>query len=356
MSVDCAGNHYTDTHTGAFLSNLKCSGIDVQYAELAQQSDKRLSLQTFCLQDAGVPSLGLSLKRTRFNPRDLRSLINAILLADAVYIFFPGSLANIVAGICLASFRCYGLYVRGEQFGGTFLSRLIMKHARFALTVSPRIRDQIMEYCQTVSIIKPMVSITVKDEFRRPDSSGAPSQLRLLYVGRIEKRKGSVELIEAAHQLRKLGISFDLRFVGDGPLRDVLTETCTRLRLSDYVTFVGPISDKKALMAEYESADLFVFPSHDEGFPRVLYEAMIKSLPIVTSFVGGIPGLMVNGWNCLEIPPRDGARISKVIAEARQNFPMLRTMGNNGLDTVLGVLKSDRPHHELLKANLERFD
>src|SRR5690606_33050095 len=137
--------------------------------------------------------------------------------------------------------------------------------------------------------IQPMLDLRFEDcrkkNFLRRDTS--PWQL--LFVGRLEAAKGVPELIEAVHILEKKGIEFELTLVGGGPL---YSELASRFGNSPgaRVRVIGNVDNKAELHAYYESADVFVLPTHHEGFPRVLYEAMIKSNVILTTFVGGIPG------------------------------------------------------------------
>ena len=67
------------------------------------------------------------------------------------------------------------------------------------------------------------------------------------------------------------------------------------------INLVGSIFDSLILQKYYNQSDVFLFPSHHEGFPRVLYEAMYFELPILTTFVGNVPGLFKDGFNALEL-------------------------------------------------------
>jgi glycosyltransferase involved in cell wall biosynthesis len=99
---------------------------------------------------------------------------------------------------------------------------------------------------------------------------------------------------------------------------------------------------------------LFVLPTHEEGFPRVLYEAMIKSAVIVTTMVGGIPGLMEDGVNCLAIPVGDAPAIADAIERLADDAPLRRRLAEQGLSTVREVLQSRPPHLQALLARMDR--
>ena len=109
---------------------------------------------------------------------------------------------------------------------------------------------------------------------------------------------------------------------------------------------------KSALMAEYEAADFFVLPTHHEGFPRVLYEAMINAMVIVTTFVGGIPGLMKNGENCIEIPLKSPKVIADAIENLSRDAVQMQRLSESGLETIMTVLNTYPSHLEAVKGAL----
>ncbi len=99
-----------------------------------------------------------------------------------------------------------------------------------------------------------------------------------------------------------------------------------------------------ALYAEFEKADLFVLPTHHEGFPRVLYEAMIKSTVIITTFVGGIPGVMRAGVDCIEIPCKNSTAIADAVESLTADRPRMQELAAAAMRTVLGVLDRHPTH------------
>ena len=111
----------------------------------------------------------------------------------------------------------------------------------------------------------------------------------LLCVASLTPRKGQDVLLRALAGLRRL--RWRLRLVG--PERDPAFSRRVRrlaraLRLADRIGFVGPLSPAR-LAREYDAADLFVLPSHHEGFGMVVAEAAAHDLPIIASDAGAIP-------------------------------------------------------------------
>ena len=134
--------------------------------------------------------------------------------------------------------------------------------------------------------------------YRAPVSAEPP--LNLLAVGRLSREKGFALLIDAVAQLRTEGVSLNLRLVGDGPLRSDL-EAASR-DISECVTLTGELPPA-AVREELGRADIFCLPSFSEGLPVSIMEAMAAGVPVVTTWVAGIPELAENGVTALAVPP-----------------------------------------------------
>jgi len=145
-------------------------------------------------------------------------------------------------------------------------------------------------------------------------------------VGRLEVRKGTAMLLEAAALLAKKGLS-ELRVVvvGDGPLRDELPALAARLGIADRVRLLGDRSDIPEILA---ALDVFVLPSRSEGMSNALLEAMATALPVVATAVGGNPEVVSAEMTGVLVPPDD----VNTMAEAMQ-----RLVESPTLATQLGV-------------------
>jgi glycosyltransferase involved in cell wall biosynthesis len=99
-------------------------------------------------------------------------------------------------------------------------------------------------------------------------------------------------LIDAIAHCRTSGTDVELVLVGDGQFRGELEERARRLGIGAHVHFRGQLAVGEAVRRELDAADLFVLPSHQEGLPRAMVEAMARGLPCVGSAVGGIPELL----------------------------------------------------------------
>ena len=132
-------------------------------------------------------------------------------------------------------------------------------------------------------------------------------------VGRLEIRKGTDTLLEAAARLEAAGVTrWHLALVGDGPARADLEARAARLGIADRVTFLGERSDVRETLA---ALDVFVLPSRTEGMSNALLEAQATSLPVVATAVGGNPEVVAADATGLLVPADDPPAMARAIAD-----------------------------------------
>ena len=105
---------------------------------------------------------------------------------------------------------------------------------------------------------------------------------QLVFVGRLTNVKGVPLLLNIFSDLVDRYPNLDLRIVGDGPQRSTYEARCGELGITDRVTFVGDV-DYGEMPDQYRDSMAFVLPSHNEGLPRTVLEAMACETPVVTT-------------------------------------------------------------------------
>jgi glycosyltransferase involved in cell wall biosynthesis len=140
----------------------------------------------------------------------------------------------------------------------------------------------------------------------------------LLSVGRLSREKGHADLLPLVPRIRELASGTPLRLVlvGEGPERGRLEELCRKFCLNDCVTLAGQQND---VSAYYSIADAFVLPSHSEGCPNVLLEAMAAGVPVVATAVGGIPEIATDGRDALLVKQGDAQALAAATARLLQD-------------------------------------
>jgi glycosyltransferase involved in cell wall biosynthesis len=160
----------------------------------------------------------------------------------------------------------------------------------------------------------------------------------ILTVGRLSKEKGHADFIRGILRLREFDPALPVRalIVGDGPERCRLEGLCSQLALRDTVRFLGYQS---TVQPYYELADVFVLPSHNEGTPNVLLEAMASNLPLICTTVGGVPELATDNVDALMIPMKDPTVLARAIIRVLKD----QTLANRLADSARSVVASHSP-------------
>lgn len=156
------------------------------------------------------------------------------------------------------------------------------------------------------------------------------------------RRKGQEELIRAARIAADEGLDLRLRFAGDGPMVSYFAGLAAELGLADRVEFVGFL-DRAGLRRLLEESDAMVFPTHAEGLPRVVIEAMAMGLPVVSTRVSGIPELLEEQ---MTVAPGDIDGLARRIAALADDEELYRqtseTNFRNSLKYESGLLQARR--------------
>lgn len=148
---------------------------------------------------------------------------------------------------------------------------------------------------------------------------------RLLFVGRVVYQKGLDLLLHALSTLRDL--PWDLTIVGDGPQRQPLEKLAEQLEIRNRLRFVGWKKNHE-LAAEYQQANLFLYPSRHEGMPNAVLEAMASGLPVIASDIAGNEELIVHGETGLLIEPENQHAIEKALLSLLPNPALREQMGS----------------------------
>ena len=146
-------------------------------------------------------------------------------------------------------------------------------------------------------------------------------------VGRLTQVKGHRFLLEAVGLLAPRLPDLTCVLLGDGELRQDLTDLATRLGIRDRVLFLGWRADVARIISLF---DIFAFPSLNEGMGKVLIEAMALNKPIIASAVGGITNLVTQDENGILVPPGDAELLAKAIELLYLEGNKRREMGKCG--------------------------
>ena len=156
---------------------------------------------------------------------------------------------------------------------------------------------------------------------------------RLLYVGRIDERKGIRDAVDA---LARLPAAATLTVVGAGDPRERrrVGEQAQALGVADRVALLGMRSHAQ-LPAVYEAADVVVFPVRWlEPWGIVPLEAMALGRPVVATGLGGSGEYLRDGENCLLVPPAEPARLASAISRLAEDPSLRERLRSGGARTA----------------------
>ena len=158
------------------------------------------------------------------------------------------------------------------------------------------------------------------------------STINLLFLGLVGQRKGVFDLLKAFAGARARHPNLRLVIGGDGQVVEA-AKMARELQIADVVTFAGWV-DGSAKTALLETADIYLLPSHNEGLPVSVLEAMAYRLPVITTPVGGIPELITDGVEGRLVTPGDFLALENTIGELAEDSASRRRFGQAGYERV----------------------
>jgi glycosyltransferase involved in cell wall biosynthesis len=202
-------------------------------------------------------------------------------------------------------------------------TKTLLREADLLLAISGDLRERMIAMGAPPTRTRTVISGSDPEVFHVRDRAAARAQLGIdsstqavVFIGRMDLRKGLRELVEAAASLHPQRPSLHVFLVGEGHDAPLVESAIAANNASEFIHTIPACSfDQVAVWMA--AADLVTLPSYMEGCPNVVLEALACGRPVVATNVGGIPELVTDACGRL-VPPRD----SRALA--------------NALDSVLG--------------------
>jgi phosphatidylinositol alpha-mannosyltransferase len=230
----------------------------------------------------------------------------------------------------IATFHAYAGFSPAMELGKRTLSHYAARlHGRIAVSAAARhFADRF--FPGDFKVIPNGVNV---GRYQRavPIARWQDGTLNILFVGRLEDRKGLPHLLKAYRLVRKRGFACRLLVVGSGPQeREARRYVMTRGLQN--VEFLGRVSDAEKAQL-FKTAYVFVSPATGrESFGIVLLEAMAAGTPIVCSDIHGYKGVVQRGRQAILVPPRDSKALAAGISELLADPTLRERMGAEGLE------------------------
>ncbi len=265
--------------------------------------------------------------------------------AQHVHVHFGTNSAEIVMLARVLGGPPYSFTVHGPvEFDNIDYFGTADKIARSAFTVA--ITDYTRsQLCRTVdyrywSKVR-VVRCGLDPEFFLDAPSPVPTVPRLTCIGRIVEQKGQQVLVEAAAILRDRGRDFTLSIVGDGPMAEDVRNRVREWGLESCIEMPGVVTTDELLDQLRRSRGL-VLPSFAEGLPMVIMEAMALGRPVVSTYVAGIPELVVPGETGWLVPASAALPLADAMEELLDLPPdKLQAMADHAFERVKALHSAD---------------
>jgi teichuronic acid biosynthesis glycosyltransferase TuaC len=199
-----------------------------------------------------------------------------------------------------------------------FFTRLTLQRATSVVTKSDSLRREAIRLGAEPAKTHVVLNGCDTAIFRISDRRQARTELKvsaqdqlIVYVGRLARTKGLLELVEAFSILCRRNRAVQLALIGDGPDQPIITECAQRLLVAEHVRFVSPQSPW-GVSRWLAAATLLALPSYFEGCPNVVLEATSCGRPVVATRVGGIPEIVDERCAVLAAP-RDVAGLASAL-------------------------------------------
>jgi glycosyltransferase involved in cell wall biosynthesis len=153
----------------------------------------------------------------------------------------------------------------------------------------------------------------------------------VMQVGRLSAQKNPLAFVEGAAQVIQEHPDAQFVLVGEGPMREAITQRAESLGLNGAVRLLGWRDNAVDLMA---AADIVSLTSKWEGMPHTLLEAMVKSRPVVATAVNGCPEVVMDEVNGFLVPPDDAASWAKRVVDLLNSPELMDEMGRRGRERV----------------------
>jgi phosphatidyl-myo-inositol alpha-mannosyltransferase len=232
----------------------------------------------------------------------------------------------------VGTFHAFARSNVGYYYGRRWLEPYLA-HLHRGIAVSEPARAFLHQYFPEypVRVIPNGIDVNVFKPGHPPIRHLRDDSVNILFVGRLEKRKGLIDLLRGYEFMRARVPKSRLIIVGDGPLRSKVESYISRHRVRD-VVMAGYVPET-VLPRYYSSADIFCAPATGaESFGIVLLEALASGLPVVATEIEGYMSVLEPGRDSLTVQPKGWAELGSALLILARDHELRRRMGAYGLE------------------------
>lgn len=256
---------------------------------------------------------------------------------------------GVIEGKIITSFYGYDLSSYLSKYGSDVYSDLFLKGDLF-LPLGEIMKNQLIELgCNEQNIVIHRLGINLDKFHFSPREPMRNGKVQLLTISRLVEKKGVQYSIQALERVIKRYHCIEYRIVGDGPLKSSLEGLVKKLRLENYVTFLG-WKEQQEIIELLKNTDILIVPSvtgkngDQEGTPVVIMESFAQGLPVLSTQHSGIPELVQDGVSGFLVPEKDADALAEKLEYFIEHTGTWQKMGRAGREHV-------EKHYDIDKLN-----
>lgn len=245
------------------------------------------------------------------------------------------------------SFTIHGF----QDFVDDAVARLDLKaaSAAFIVCISDYTKSQLCrvtdpQYWDRYHVVRCGIDLGA---FPKRSTNPARDVARIVSVARLSPEKGHLILLQALKILKDKGVEAELQIIGAGPFEKEIRAEGQRLGLDDWLVYSGELLPTE-VARELASADIFCLPSFSEGLPVSVMEAMAIGVPVVSTWISGIPELAINEHTALTVPASNAADLADALAKVVVDKDLRHTLAVNARAAVEQMHDITRNSNRLL--------
>lgn len=222
----------------------------------------------------------------------------------------------------------FDLFFRGlPPFAKALIGRMFRRAAR-VVVLGRSWRDLVVD---EIGIPAERVEVIYNGVPRPAAQHGGrkPGPCRILFLGRLGERKGVPELLQALAGPALAALDWQATLAGDGDVERFRNQAA-ELGLSGQIAFPGWVG-REAVDALLAEADILALPSHNEGLPIAVLEALAHGIAVIATPVGGLPDMLESERSAVLVPPGDNAALTEALARLIGDEALRQNIAAGGL-------------------------
>lgn len=277
------------------------------------------------------------------------SLIPLPLIRDGIILL----IAKLLQRKTLVFFRGWSDYVAHKLRTDYFLRVVFLfvyKHADRVLVLANSFADDLKQLgfeTKKISLTRTMFD----GDLIQPKLKKENNALKFMFLSRISLEKGTFEIVKALGKLKNNGLNVHVNFFGHGATLTVVEElknVAREFNVGDQCHFHGYIDGAKKYQA-YSTHDVFLLPSHHEGCPNSVLEAMASGCFIISTGVGALSEVVEDRVNGLTVNCQDISDLAEKMEWAVINKAFVREAGMRNQTYAFKHFTSDKIINQIQK-------